>query len=78
MNLLIERMEREYKCSICDVNFNYFSGLQRHKKTRKHALLAAIKDSVPEDGSLLPALKDVSYDTPAPTTINSLLSESSL
>ena len=31
-------------CNACTVGFQYPSGLERHKKTKKHALLAAICD----------------------------------
>jgi hypothetical protein len=30
------------KCDICEATFSYASGLKRHVKTKRHALLAAI------------------------------------
>ncbi len=35
---------KDCRCDVCDLDFVYFSGLQRHKRTKKHAILAAIKE----------------------------------
>ena len=40
--MAMQVMERRFSCEYCHVEFDYSSGLNRHLKSRKHALLVSM------------------------------------